>query len=112
GGGVAAGGGGGGGAGGWGWGRRGAGRGPAGAALGGSFPAKPPPAVTGHPAVSVDDDLSPRETRVPVRSADHESAGGVDEKSGPAVVESDAVKDRLDDLFDDSLADGALRELA
>ena len=48
--------------------------------LGGVLAGEGAAAVTGHPAVGVDDDLAPRQPAVAHRPADHETAGGVDEE--------------------------------
>src|SRR5262249_61063960 len=89
----------------------GAGVGRRGVVLGGALPAEGPPAVAGHAAVGIDDDLSSGETGVAVWTADHEAAGGIDEKTGATIVQPGPLEDRLDDRLDDALTDRALGEL-
>ena len=55
--------------------------------------------------------LRPVRPASPVGTADHEATGRIDQELGAAVLHVVGVEHRLDDLFDDGLADGALREL-
>ena len=60
--------------------------------------------MTGHSAVGVDDDLAAGETRVSVRAADNETAGGVDVHLR-LVVDELGGKDGVEDVLLDILVD-------
>src|SRR5688572_22293975 len=62
-------------------------------------------AVAAHAAVGVDDDLAPGQPAIALGAAGDESAGGVDEVLR-LRVEQVGRDDRVDDLFQDVLADG------